>query len=291
MAHPSKRRPENISGLFYVDSTCIDCDTCRWLAPSTFAQIGEQSAVTRQPGNDAERRLALHALTACPTASIGVTEVLPEMAEARRDFPLLIEDNVFYCGYHSEKSFGAASYLIVRPQGNVLIDSPRRAAPLWDKIEAMGGVRHLFLTHCDDVAEHEALRERFGCERIIHAADATGSLRDAEKVVRGLERVELDEDISLLPVPGHTRGSMCLLYKNRFLFTGDHLAYSESRGHLYAFHDACWFSWQEQKKSMRNLAAWRFQWVLPGHGRRLYAEGEEMRRQMEKCLQDMDLLS
>ena len=27
----------------------------------------------------------------------------------------------------------------------------------------------------------------------------------------------------LIPVPGHTAGSMALLYNRRFLFTGDHL--------------------------------------------------------------------
>ncbi len=33
MADPKKRRPENAPGDFYVDAACIDCDTCRWLAP------------------------------------------------------------------------------------------------------------------------------------------------------------------------------------------------------------------------------------------------------------------
>lgn len=29
---------------------------------------------------------------------------------------------VYHCGYHSEKSYGASSYLIVRAEGNILID-------------------------------------------------------------------------------------------------------------------------------------------------------------------------
>ena len=36
--------------------------------------------------------------------------------------------DVYHCGWHSEKSFGAASYLIQRPVekgGNILVDSPR----------------------------------------------------------------------------------------------------------------------------------------------------------------------
>ncbi|KAL8129657.1 hypothetical protein V2J09_018812 [Rumex salicifolius] len=28
-----KSRPQNVAGEFYVDHTCINCDTCRWMAP------------------------------------------------------------------------------------------------------------------------------------------------------------------------------------------------------------------------------------------------------------------
>jgi hypothetical protein len=36
MADPAHRLPENVEGSFFVDSTCIDCDTCRQIAPATF---------------------------------------------------------------------------------------------------------------------------------------------------------------------------------------------------------------------------------------------------------------
>lgn len=287
MAHPSKRREENAPGLFYVDSTCIDCDTCRWLAPETFHASGDQSAVHSQPITPETRRLAALALVACPTASIGTTTPLAELPAIRREFPVPIEDNVFYCGYHSEKSFGAASYLIVRPEGNVLIDSPRLSSTLFDRLAELGGVKTLFLTHSDDVAEHAALRERFGCERVLHAGDAQGGLRDIERLLRGTEPIALDTDLLAIPVPGHTRGSCCLLYRGHYLFTGDHLAYSARRGHLYAFRDACWYSWEQQVKSMQALAAQEFAWVLPGHGRRFHGEGETMREQMCLCLEWM----
>ena len=34
MASLAKLLPENVPGEFFVDSTCIDCDTCRQLAPA-----------------------------------------------------------------------------------------------------------------------------------------------------------------------------------------------------------------------------------------------------------------
>lgn len=61
----------------------------------------------------------------------------------------------------------------MRPEGNVLVDSPRFAAPLVRRIEAMGGVALMFLTHRDDVADHEKFHQHFGCQRIVHEADVT----------------------------------------------------------------------------------------------------------------------
>src|SRR5437660_3496242 len=105
MANAKKRVPENVAGDFYVDSTCIDCDACRQIAPSVFGETGETSFVHTQPVSSADRRQALQALLACPTGSIGcfanddVKAVMP-------DFPLLIEEPVYYCGYNSPKSYG-----------------------------------------------------------------------------------------------------------------------------------------------------------------------------------------
>ena len=36
MANLKHRRSQNISGDLYVDSSFIDCDTCRWIAPEIF---------------------------------------------------------------------------------------------------------------------------------------------------------------------------------------------------------------------------------------------------------------
>src|SRR5918911_1897442 len=72
MAKLARRLAENVEGDFYVDDTCIDCDACRQIAPATFCDAGEQSVVYHQPEAEEETRLALMALVACPTASIGV---------------------------------------------------------------------------------------------------------------------------------------------------------------------------------------------------------------------------
>ncbi|MFB2969733.1 4Fe-4S domain-containing protein [Aerosakkonema sp. BLCC-F183] len=192
MAHLNQRRPENISGDFYVDNSCIDCDTCRWMAPEVFASVGEQSAVYHQPANEEERLRSLQALLSCPTASIGTIENPKDIKEAQETFPILVDENVYHCGYHSED------------------------------------------------------------------------------------------------VPGHTKGHTVLLYKNKYLFSGDHLAWSPEINQLIAFRSVCWYSWTAQLKSMKKLANYTFEWVLPGHGRRYRADTETVRQQMQNCIAWME---
>ena len=285
MANVALRLPENVPGDFFVDSTCIDCDACRQIAPETFAEDTDYSIVHRQPQTDEEIRRAMMALVACPTGSIGT--VAHHDAHLGIDaFPELIAENVYYCGFNAESSFGAWSYLIVRPEeegGNVLIDSPRFATQLVKKIDAMGGVRTMFLTHKDDVADHQRFADRFKCERVMHTDDGAQRL-GMERVIRGGDPVRLDQDLIAIPVPGHTRGHMLLLYRNKFLFTGDHLAWSPNRQTLIAFRNACWYSWTEQTKSMRRLLGYEFEWVLPGHGRIHHDSAGKMRAQLERCI-------
>ncbi|MCU1277187.1 MAG: fold metallo-hydrolase [bacterium] len=284
MARFASRLAQNAPGSFFVDDSCIDCDACRQIAPATFARSDRhgQSYVAAQPaGRDGERR-ALMAVIACPTASIGTSPRRP-VGGAVDAFPERIEDDVYYCGWHAEASYGAASYLIVRPSGNVLVDSPRAARPLFGRLDALGGVRTMVLSHRDDVADHAAFARRFGCERIMHADDA-GAL-PVERRISGGDAVALDDELTIIPVPGHTRGSVALLYRDKFLFSGDHLWWDEDVDRLDMGRDVCWYSWQEQRRSLEKLRAYRFQWVLPGHGRRhRAASAEAMRRAIAETL-------
>lgn len=288
MANYAERLPENVPGDFFVDASCIDCDACRQIAPGTFRDHGDQSSVYHQPETEEERRLALMALVACPTGSIGTTRK-HDMRIGIDAFPTPLAENVYFCGFTSESSFGAWSYLIVRPEsegGNVLVDSPRFSGPLVKRIARMGGVSLMFLTHQDDIADHARFAERFGCRRVMHQADGAAR-RGMEDVIEGYEEVRLDDELVAIPVPGHTRGHMVLLYKNKFLFTGDHLAWSPARETLTAFRSVAWYSWPEQTRSMEKLLSYDFEWVLPGHGRIHHERAEEMRAHLRRCIEWM----
>jgi len=77
------------------------------------------------------------------------------------------------------------------------------------------------------------------------------------------------------------------LYREKFLFTGDHLAWSPRRGHLYAFRDACWYSWSEQVHSMERLLDYSFEWVLPAHGRPVRLARAAMHESLLRCVEWM----
>ncbi len=151
----------------------------------TRAPDFEQSIVARQPATPDEHLRAAMALVSCPTASIGTAAPTAGMAAATFAFPEPIDEDVYYCGYTSSSSFGAASYLIRRPEGNVLVDSPRAARPLMKRIRELGGVRTLVLTHRDDVADHRIFRDTFGCDRVIHESDVDDETALAEVKVGG----------------------------------------------------------------------------------------------------------
>jgi glyoxylase-like metal-dependent hydrolase (beta-lactamase superfamily II)/ferredoxin len=285
MANSNRAYSENIPGSFFVDDTCIDCDLCRQIAPSVFKEESDHSVVYRQPDSPAETQRAAMALVACPTASIGSRNKLDSRSAAEA-YPELIDENVYFCGYASPNSYGAASYLITRPEGNILVDSPRYARTLVQRIEKMGGISLIFFSHRDDVADHQKFHDHFGCPRMIHRGDARGI--ETEQFLDGDAPVALDDDLVAIPVPGHTRGHVVLLYKNKFLFTGDHLAWSDNRGGLIAFRDVAWYSWREQTKSMKRLLDFRFEWVLPGHGRRSHQPQDTMHQSLINCIEWME---
>lgn len=282
---PHRRLEANAPGPFYVNSACIDCDTCRQLAPDVFHEVSGYSAVVKQPGNVTERRQALQALLSCPTAAI-VSEEKAGTAEAMEDLPLLLDEDVYYCGFTSPKSFGGSSYLLLRPDGNWLIDAPRYVPHLVRRFEQLGGIGTIFLTHRDDVADAQLYAERFGAKRIIHALERSAQ-PDAEHFIEGTANVQWDEGTKIIVVPGHTRGSMVLLYRDRYLFTGDHLACDRESGALTAFDDYCWYSWDEQGRSMERLAEESFEWVLPGHGERIHLSAGEMKQAMRRLVKEM----
>ncbi len=284
MADQKKRLDSNVTGNFFVDSTCINCDTCRQLAPKSFEEVGDYSTVLQQPESDQQLHQAYQALLACPVGSIGTEHGdKRKLQEAMASFPMHLEGGVYYCGFNSEKSFGANSFFVEHPDGNWLVDSPRYITHLVDFFEQKGGIRYILLSHEDDVADCDRYAKHFGATRIIHRADAD-AVPGAERIIEGEEPVPLAPQFQAIPVPGHTPGSMALLYNERFLFTGDHLWWNPDTKTLGAPQNLVWRE-RVLVASIEKLLAYRFEWVLAGHGDRVKLPVPEMHAKLAGLLE------
>lgn len=78
MADSKKRTAENAEGSYFVDDSCIDCDTCRCISAEHFRRSDDHgySYVYRQPMTGAERELVEEAIECCPVGAIGKTQDL-----------------------------------------------------------------------------------------------------------------------------------------------------------------------------------------------------------------------
>jgi ferredoxin len=73
MANKADKVETNVSGKYYVDQQCIDCDLCRETAPAFFSRSeeGGYSFVSKQPTTEEEIAACMEALEGCPVEAIG----------------------------------------------------------------------------------------------------------------------------------------------------------------------------------------------------------------------------
>ncbi len=73
VADRALKYPDNVSGQYYVDSSCIDCDLCREIAPVLFSRNdeGDYSYVSKQPETKEESQLMIMAKEGCPVEAVG----------------------------------------------------------------------------------------------------------------------------------------------------------------------------------------------------------------------------
>lgn len=260
MAQPHARYPDNAPGAFYVDRSCIDCDKCRQAAPAHFTRHdGGYSFVAVQPGDALAEAACLEALSRCPVGAIGRDGLEPGPAPMRRLMP-----DLWACGHMSALTDHASSYLLVRPDGNVLVDVPEFHPALVEWLETLGDLRYIFLTHEDTVGEVDRFQAHFGAEVIMHASEA-------EAVYLGVDRpftesFQLFDDLSVLHTPGHTPGSSCLLWHRRggCLFTGDHLL--PVAGRLGPVRYDWTADWDRQLEEARRLLDEPWHHAMPARG-------------------------
>jgi glyoxylase-like metal-dependent hydrolase (beta-lactamase superfamily II) len=118
------------------------------------------------------------------------------------------------------------AYLWRGPAGNVLFYNVA-SDPDFDALDQLGGVDAQYLSHLDEAGPTlTALADRFG--RRLHApaadSDAIGKHGHIDVLLDAVRHVD-DNDVEVLPTPGHSPGSTCYLVTGaggaKYLFTGD----------------------------------------------------------------------
>ena len=89
------------------------------------------------------------------------------------------------------------------------------------------------------------------------------------------------QDLQILHVPGHTRGSICVLYKNQVLFTGDCVVgfqetfAAQSPHELNPPVEIFSMNYQQALQSLSTLLQYQFTAILPSHGASLWERGKD----------------
>lgn len=263
---------------WYVDDRCFNCDVARQLAPGLIAEVNGRSEVVRQPRDEAESTAVRAAAFACPTRSIRLGN--SRLEPAWDPFPVALDEMVMLCGHNSSHTAGANAYLVRRPGGLLMVDTPRWSERLAARYAEFGPVTHVLLTHADHAAHGRRYADRFGARLCIHRGDLD-SAPDADLVPSGTEPVRIVDGVYAHPLPGHTEGSMLYLVDDRYCFTGDSIYWSRTDGDLAVADAVTWYSITEQSASLARVAGeLRFEWLLPGHGGRIRLPAEEMADRM-----------
>ena len=121
------------------------------------------------------------------------------------------------------------SFILQRPAGNVAVYNSPGLTSDADEIAALGGLSRLLINH-----GHE---EMYGAPEVD--APVWVHERDRREVAHSLpvagvftDRAMIDDDLEVIPTPGHTPGTTSYLWDNgehRFLFTGDFIWVEEGQ--------------------------------------------------------------
>lgn len=137
--------------------------------------------------------------------------------------PKLILENIFAFSPNRD-TLGGTSYLLIHPQGNILID-----CPLWHEFNQeffleKGGVKYLFLTNRDGISKHIGeIKKNLNCDLIIQEQEAY--LLPNQNPIIFVQNYQIYDDCQLIWTSGYSPGSSCLYYggDGGVLFSGRHL--------------------------------------------------------------------
>ena len=178
------------------------------------------------------------------------------------------------------------AFLLQRDQGNVLLYSTAGLEYDAPAIEELGGISRWYLNH-----RHEAMFASRWVEAPLFVHESERPTVDRDLHVRGTfsRRHRLDDDLVVIPTPGHTAGATAYLWDagdRRLLFTGDTLYLDDGEWVAAVLESSDREAYVESLELIRELD---FDVLVPwaaSGGRPWYAEtdGSDARRRIDAIL-------
>jgi hypothetical protein len=117
------------------------------------------------------------------------------------------------------------AFLLRREAGNVLLYRSAELLGQAGGIALAGGIARRYLSHAHEASPlNDRLGEASGAPLFVHAADAPEAARLNRVRASFRRRHRLDDDLEVIPIPGHTPGATAYLWdsgNHRVLFPGD----------------------------------------------------------------------
>jgi glyoxylase-like metal-dependent hydrolase (beta-lactamase superfamily II) len=148
---------------------------------------------------------------------------------------------------------GGTAYLIIEPEGNVLVDCPAWNATTQDFLTEQGGVQWLVITHRGAIGGPvPQMQATLGCQVVMHEQEAY--LLPDVAVTTFQQEMTLNANTQVFWSCGHSPGSACVYSRQQggILFSGRHLL-PDRHGNPTPLRTAKTFHWRRQLQQVQRL--------------------------------------
>lgn len=213
-------------------------------------------------------------------------------------------------GVYKLKSKGCNVYLLKVGEQRYLVDTgtPNSADLLLSQLKKLNGI---ILTHAhfDHVGNAYDLQEALKCPIYVHKDDFPYLIGEKKfkyggilgKIASLAERInkvkkpssvklidELDADFEVIHTPGHTPGSICILY-NECLICGDLLRHGKKyyifgKNEIKLSPKSFCSDYKAYLSSVVSISNFDFDVILPGHGSPIYGAKEKFELLVKKLI-------
>lgn len=174
-------------------------------------------------------------------------------------------ENIYWFTSSDPATYHAQAYLLLHPQGSILIDLPNYCPEVIRAIQEICSPSYIFITHKDDIGAAPEFQSFFNARVVLHTSEV-------RHYPEGLVDIPFEGDFLLHPdimivhLPGHTAGSSALVDMRPpgAVFVGDALNIRED-GELYIPPHPWDFDPILKRYTLKKLLEYTFAFLLPAH--------------------------